>query len=95
VPISRNRAIHVDTRALKTNRLLFKEISGDAWSACANYFGTRDIAGGSHLLLGRPYPRRCEQSRGEHNARKDVSAVAHARTIYLGHDISGAPTGAA
>jgi len=80
VPISHNRAIHIDTGALEADRLLFEEISRGAWPVGANCLRAGDIASGSPVLvLGTPHVRPRAQGRGQHDAGKDVSRVSHAR----------------
>jgi len=102
VPISHNRAVHVDTGALEANRLLFEEISRCAGPIGANCLRAGDIASGSPVLvLGTPHVRPRAQGRRQHDAHKDASRVAHARAFCQGlqapsgaveRDADGAPT---
>src|SRR5262249_16028369 len=74
VPISQNRAAHIDACTLETNRLLFEKIISYTWSMGANYLRRGNVTNGRPLfILGRARNGLSAQGRDERNARESQS----------------------
>jgi hypothetical protein len=87
VPISQNRAAHVDACALEANRVLFEKISRYARSVGANDLRRRDVTNGRPLsILGGTWNWPGAQGCSERNARERASIAISLPSSFQGLD---------